>query len=70
MTLLEREEEGEKEKLALIELETKKMLDMIDSTLKESSGVAIELDALKTRMENLEKEKVELEEKRKNAKTI
>ena len=60
MTLLEREEEGEKEKLALIELETKKMLDMIDSTLKESSDVAIELDALKTRMENLEKEKVEL----------
>ena len=70
MTLLEREEEGEKEKLALIELETKKMLDMIDSTLKESSDVAIELDALKTRMENLEKEKVELEEKRKNAKTL
>ena len=70
MTLLEREEEGEKEKLALIELETKKMLDMIDTTLKESSDVAIELDALKKRMENLEKEKVELEEKRKNAKTI
>ena len=70
LTRLEREEEGEKEKLALIELETKKMLDMIDSTLKESSDVAIELDALKTRMENLEKEKVELEEKRKNAKTI
>ena len=70
LTRLEREEEEEKDKMALIELEKTKIPDVVvDLTYDLAYDVIIDqLNALKKKMENLEKEKFELEEKRKNAK--
>ena len=70
LTRLEREEEEEKDKMALIELEKTKIPDVVvDLTYDLAYDVIIDqLNALKKKMENLEKEKFQLEEKRKNAK--